>query len=172
MPFFKSAKYSLAALAALLLVDWYVGIQAANNESNSITDSIYRTNLVNYLPTLAVVHSHNGFPKMDFPDIGNPPQSLIELQTSAFSTTLPNMVMQNLKHQLEAPQPAMPEPQPAIATGFTDTTAVQSTVEAVSNAQADDLPASATTSRKAADAHHAKPTNLVKVLALYYMLNR
>lgn len=160
----KSKKISLAILAAVLCMNWYVSVQTTQRDQSELPDFSSMQTTVPYLPALdatslppALATFSKDFHErilsfQEFPALAFLPPLHVSL-TKSFAQQQPITLMKD-----EAAPAAQTISAPASTPAdMRNKVAVENTAPALPNPH---------------KRHLQQPDNLVKVLALYYMLNR
>lgn len=160
----KSKKVSLGVLVALVSVDWYVGMQAQDNNAFGMVNSHGSGSISQSLPTLRIVQLPPAFGSgklFNFTAAENAP-SFQELQTLAF--TVPLQLA-----RLATPKPAQEN---STYPMIIETPAQLSNVDSGNKETAIDSIRAPATARPKPQVDTPQAANLLKLLALYSMLHR
>jgi hypothetical protein len=165
----KSKKISLAILAAVLSLNWYVGVQAVKHDQYDASSSPIHMNApMSYMPSLDAMQLPPSLASVHLNGFRDRLLSIQELPAFAFtftphvapSTSIPQQTMQQEVSTARENQASM-----MIVESHT----------LPANIEANDRKPAASIARMPGDAPQSKSRqsgDLLKVLALYYMLNR
>lgn len=165
MPALKSKKISLAILAAVLSMNWYVSVQTTQRDQFEPPDFSTMQTTIPYLPALDATSLPPTLATIS-KDFHERILSFQEFPALAFMPSLHVSLTKSFAQQQSMPQPISlmeDETAPTISAPASTPAVMRDKVAADNTAPA---------SPKSHNRHLQQPDNLVKVLALYYMLNR
>lgn len=175
----KSRKLSLGVLAALVLVDWLVGMQAFDGNSSRIEGAPNAGGTTQPLPTLRIVQLPTSLASQKlhhFAGVGNHVMPFQEAQTLPFTVPMQIGLAQLSGHDAGQPVLQMAQENAHIPMVTDD---VHTSSNVTLNADADEpgkvrtaTTPTPTTTAAATRRDMPHPDNLIKLLAFYSMLHR
>ncbi|MGZ3159267.1 MAG: hypothetical protein ACXU7H_09300 [Burkholderiaceae bacterium] len=169
----KSRKLSLGILAAVVIIDWYVGMQAPDNGLTGYADSPHQS--LPHLPTLRIVPMSPLFATdrlFNFAGSDNGTSSFHELQALLYTTPLQIGLSQLARHDPPVQQPMDMAQENVNAQIMSESSAQSSGITADTQAVSVDSRPAVPEKWARAKADTPQAANLLKLLALYSMLHR